>query len=162
MRGMTAVVLASGAGVVLGAGYAVGGQAGLFVLGGTLAAAALLAARLRLAGPPAQPPAAGPPRPAPNAQFPGYRALLGAFTEASASMRHFDLVARPVLLRLLAALLAGRRRIDLAKNPAAGGEVFGPDLWPLLDPARPPSTDSRAPGVSLDALAAIVERLEGL
>ena len=76
------------------------------------------------------------------------------------SKRHFDLVTRPLLQRLLAALVADRHGVDLGKDTAVARDAMGEDLWPLLDPARPPSDDSQAPGVGLETLAAIVDRLE--
>lgn len=78
------------------------------------------------------------------------------------SRRLFDHAARPLLQRLLAALLADRRRVDMANDGRAARAALGDDLWPLLDPARPASNDSWEPGVSEQTLARIVDRLEDL
>jgi hypothetical protein len=155
-----ALALALAAVIVLAGSYAAAGQAGLLVLAGLAGVAALLAARLRIPGPP--PPAGTSRRPArlPNPEFPGYRRIHVALSEARVSGRLFDLLTRPLLQRLLAALLADRRRTDISKNPQAAREAMGGDLWPLLDPSRPATQDSSAPGVSLETLTAIVDRLE--
>ena len=67
-----------------------------------------------------------------------------------------------MLQRLLAALLADRHHVDIGKDPRPAREQVGDDLWPFLDPARQASGDSRAPGVSLETLTKIVDRLEDL
>ena len=67
-----------------------------------------------------------------------------------------------MLQRLLAALLADRRRLDMARDIRAAREAVGDDLWPLLDPARPASGDSWPPGVSAQTIARIADRLEDL
>ena len=105
---MKASGLALAAVTVLAAGYAAGGQAGLLAVAGVAAVAALLAARLRIPGPHPRP---GPSRQARflNSAFPRYRHIDSALSEGRASPRHFDLITRPVLQRLLAALLADRQ-----------------------------------------------------
>ena len=145
--------------MVLAAGYAVAGPAGLFVIAGAAALGALLTARLRIPGQ-SRPAARSGLAPYGNAAFPRYRHIDLALSEARVSKRHFDLVTRPLLQRLLAALVADRHGVDLGKDTAAARGAMGEDLWPLLDPARPPSDDSQAPGVGLETLAAIVDRLE--
>ena len=145
--------------IVLAAGYAVGGPAGLFVIAAAAALGALLTARLRIPGQSRPAARSGLARYG-NAAFPRYRHIDVALSEARVSKRHFDLVARPVLQRLLAALIADRHGVDLVKDTAAARGAMGEDLWPLLDPARPPSDDSQAPRVSLETLAMIVDRLE--
>jgi hypothetical protein len=145
--------------IVLAAGYAVGGPAGLFVIAGAAALGALLTARLRIPGQSRPAARSGLARYA-NAAFPRYRHIDLALSEARVSKRHFDLVTRPLLQRLLAALVADRHGVDLGKDTAVARDAMGEDLWPLLDPARLPSDDSQAPGVSLETLAAIVDRLE--
>ena len=69
------------------------------------------------------------------------------------SGRLFDRTARPLLYRLLAAVLADRRRLDVSRDVQAAREALGDDLWQLLDPARPASDDSQQPGVSQLAAA---------
>jgi hypothetical protein len=125
------------------------------------AVAMLLAARLRIPAAPRRP---SPPRRArhANAAFAAYRRIESALDQARMSRRVFDHTARPLLQRLLAALLADRRRVDMAKDIRAAREAVGADLWPLLDPARPASGDSWTPGPSTQTLARIVDRLEDL
>jgi hypothetical protein len=158
---MTAVVISLGAVILLAAGYAVGGQVGLFAVVALAAVAGLLAARLRIPAPPSR---SSPPQREqhPNAAFAAYRRIEGVLDQARMSGRLFDHTARPLLYRLLAALLADRRRVDLTSDIWAAREALGDDLWLLLDPARPASEDSREPGVSGQTLTRIVDRLEDL
>ena len=156
-----AVATAACAAILLAAGYAVGGQTGLLAVVALAATGALLAARLRIPAPPARRPALPPELPADDG-FAAYRRIESALGQAQVSRRHFDHTARPLLQRLLAALLADRRRLDISKDTGAAREALGDDLWPLLDPARPASEDSRAPGVSEQTLARIIDRLEDL
>jgi hypothetical protein len=158
---MKAANIALAAAVLLVAGYAVGGQLGLFAAVALAAVAMLLAARLRI---PAAPRRSSPPRRArdANAAFAAYRRIETALDQARMSRRVFDHTARPLLQRLLAALLADRRRVDMAKDIRAAREAVGDDLWPLLDPARPASGDSWTTGPSTQTLARIVDRLEDL
>ena len=160
-RAVTAVAVLVGAAVMLAAGYAAGGQVGLLAAVALAAIAGLLTARLRIPPPPR------PPRP-PRQEQPGggeftaYRRIQSALALAQSSQRLFDYTARPLLQRLLAALLADRRRLDLTRDTQAAREAVGDDLWPLIDPARPASDDSRPPGVSEQTIARIVNRLEDL
>jgi hypothetical protein len=159
-RAVVAVVALLGAAVMLAAGYAAGGQVGLLAVVALAAVAGLLTARLRIPPPVRRP----PPRqeqPA-GGEFTAYRRIESALALGQTSQRLFDYTARPLLQRLLAALLADRRRLDLTKNPQAAREAVGDDLWPLIDPARPASGDSRPPGVSGQIIARIVDRLEDL
>jgi hypothetical protein len=78
------------------------------------------------------------------------------------SRHHYDLGLRPRLQRTLSAVAAGRCGADLAARPAAGEELLGPQLWPLVDPARPASRDSRPGGVDLAALERLLDRIERL
>jgi hypothetical protein len=160
-RAVIAVAAVLGAAVMLGAGYAAGGQVGLLAVVALAAVAGLLTARLRI------PPSPRPPRPPRPEQPAGgesaaYRRIQSALALAQSSQRLFDYTARPLLQRLLAALLADRRRLDLTGDARAAREAVGDDLWPLLDPARPTSDDSRPPGVSEQTIARIVDRLEDL
>ena len=59
-------------------------------------------------------------------------------------------------------MLEDRHRLDLDGAPGQARRLMGADLWPLVDPARPASDDSNAPGVDLPTLARIVTRLEEL
>ncbi len=158
---MIAVMTALAAAVMLAAGYAVGGQTGLLAAAALAAVAGLLAARLRIPARQHRP----PPPPAghdEDAEFVAYRRIESALGQARVSRRHYDHAARPLLQRLLAALLADRRHLDISMDTVSAREALGDDLWPLLDPARPASNDSRPPGVSEQTLARIVDRLEDL
>jgi hypothetical protein len=158
---MMAVMTGLAAAIMTAAGYAVGGQTGLLAAVALAAVAGLLAARLRIPGPPRRP-SPPPPEHDQDAEFAAYRRIDSALGQARVSRRHFDHTARPLLQRLLAVLLADRRRLDMSQDTGAAREALEDDLWPLLDPARPASEDSRAPGVSEQTLARIVDRLEDL
>jgi hypothetical protein len=156
---MIPLLIAVGAVIVLAAGFAVGGQTGLFAALALFAVVALLSARLRLPSPPP----ARPQRPRlPESGFPDYQRISSALSMAGVSRRHFDSTTRPLLRLLLAALLADRHRIDMAKDTGAAQVAVGQDLWPWLDPARPASYDSGEPGASDQTLARIIDRLEDL
>jgi hypothetical protein len=154
------LVLALSAAIMLAAGYAVGAQTGLLAVVTLATVAGLLTARLRIPAP-TRPP---PPQPEqdPGDEFAAYRRIETALSQGQVSRRHFDHAARPLLQRLLAVLLADRRRVDIAKDTGAARAAVGDDLWPLLDPARPASEDSRPPGISEQTIARIVDRLEDL
>jgi hypothetical protein len=50
----------------------------------------------------------------------------------------------------------------MTADPAAAENAIGADLWPLVDPARPVSDDTRAPGVPLAVVMRFLARLEEL
>jgi hypothetical protein len=157
-----AAVIGAGTLIVVAAGFAVAGQAGLFAAAALAATAALLTVRLRIPDPPPRPERRRPRAVIPNSEFAAYRQIESALRDARVSRRLFDHAARPLLQRLLAALLAERRGADLGKDPQAGPAAVGGDLWPWLDPASPASTDSAAPGIDAHTLARIIDRLEDL
>jgi hypothetical protein len=175
---LIAAALVLGGVIVLAAGYAVAGQVGLFAVAVAAGVAALLVARLRIAGPPDQPTSAGPLDARPGkwrvwlwnrraaralaSQFRAYQRIESALSWSQTSRRHYDHATRPLLQRLLAAILADRRRIDVSTDTAAARELIGEDLWPLLDPSRPASADSREPGVDIATVARVADRLERL
>jgi hypothetical protein len=143
------------------AAYAVAGSSGLLVVTVLAGALALLLAHEWLTGAPA-----GRARPGQvgrvNAAFSSYWRIESALDEGRLSRLRFDRVTAPMLTRLLAALLADRQRVDLVKDPDAARKAIGDDVWPMLDPGRPPVTDSAVPGVTVAALTTIVDRLEEL
>jgi hypothetical protein len=159
-RAVIAVAALLGAAVMLAAGYAAGGEVGLLAVVALAAVAALLTARLRIPPPVRRP----PPRQEQRAggEFTAYRRIQSALALGQSSQRLFDYTTRPLLQRLMAAMLADRRRLDITRDAQAAREAVGDDLWPLLDPARPASSDSRPPGVSEQTIARIVDRLEDL
>lgn len=98
----------------------------------------------------------------PNAAFPAYRRIEDTLFWAPVSARHFDHAVRPLLGRLLAVALAERHGIDMLTDPVSARAAIGADLWPLVDPARTPSQDTRTPGVPLPVVLRFIDRLEAL
>lgn len=84
--------------------------------------------------------------------------LVGA-TGLSAAETHAML--RPVLREIASAAL-NRRGVGLAGNPGEARELLGDQLWELVRPGRPRPVDGRAPGASLEQVAAMTDRLEAL
>jgi hypothetical protein len=95
-------------------------------------------------------------------EFPTFLKISSDLGWAAVSRWHYDHGTRPLLARVMQAALADRHHLDLAADPQRARQFMGDDLWPFLDPAGPPSQDSRAPGVDLPTLALIVDRLESL
>lgn len=77
---------------------------------------------------------------------------------ASGTRRDWDRHVRPVLARQLDDVLGPRRGDDSRR--AAGELLFGPVLWPLVDPHDAFTTRLDSPGPGRGALAAILDRLE--
>ena len=94
--------------------------------------------------------------------FPTYAKISSDLGWALVSQWHYDHGIRPLLARLLQSVLAERHRVDAVADPARARRLVGDEIWPLVDPARPPSFDSQAPGADLRTLARIVDRLEQL
>jgi hypothetical protein len=103
-----------------------------------------------------------PPAEVRSADFPAYTKISSDLGWAPVSQWHYDHGIRPLFGRLLESVLAERHRVDLARDPARARELVGDDIWPLVDPTRPPSFDSKAPGADLRTLTRIVDRLEQL
>src|SRR5262252_1373516 len=97
-------------------------------------------------------------------------AALGALAAALAIGGPFTLVVTAECLAALALLVAlartptgvRERGAPRAAAWARARDLVGDDIWPLVDPSRPPSFDSKAPGADLRALTRIVDRLEQL
>lgn len=148
----------------LGLGYTLAGALGVLIVATILAVLALLRVR-GLAGPGAPDGFAarrGRSAAVEAADFPAYRKIAADVGWASFSRRHYDYVVRPLLIRVLTAVLAERHRIDLTTQPERARRLVGEDLWPLVDPGARRSEDSHAPGVSLAAITRVVDRLEEL
>jgi hypothetical protein len=94
--------------------------------------------------------------------FPTYSKISSDLGWASVSQWHYDHGVRPLFGRLLESVLAERHRVDLGRDPARARELVGDDIWPFVDPSRPSSFDSKAPGADLRTLTRIVDRLEQL
>jgi hypothetical protein len=103
-----------------------------------------------------------PPAEVRSADFPAYARISSDLGWASVSRWHYDHGIRPLFGRLLESVLAERHRVDLARDPARARDLVGDDIWPLVDPSREPSFDSKAPGADLRTLTRIVDRLEQL
>jgi hypothetical protein len=103
-----------------------------------------------------------PPHEVRFTDFPTYSKISSDLGWASVSQWHYDHGIRPLFGRLLESVLAERHRVDLASDPARARDLVGDDIWPLVDPSRPPSFDSKAPGADLRTLTRIVDRLEQL
>ncbi|WUI02694.1 hypothetical protein OHR68_13090 [Spirillospora sp. NBC_00431] len=163
---MRAAALVAAAGCGFGAVHIVAGTPAVLALAAGLAVLGLLAARARIPAP------LSPSRPAGHRtlddepdelrEYPSYRRVREAVSWAPVSARHYDTVTRPLLVRLLSAALAERHGVDLHREPARARELVGEDVWPLVDPGRPGSGDSFAPGPDLAALRIVVNRLEEL
>jgi hypothetical protein len=103
--------------------------------------------------------------PAPPVQpgdFPSYSKISSDLGWAPVSQWHYDHGVRPLLARLVTSALFEHHRVDVATDPARARHLVGDEIWPLVDPFRPPSLDSKAPGADLRTLARIVDRLEQL
>jgi len=94
--------------------------------------------------------------------FPAYAKISSDLGWAPVSRWHYDYGLRPLLSRLFESVLAERHRVDLTADPERARSLVGDDIWPLIDPSRPRSFDSRAPGTDLRTLTRIVDRLEQL
>ena len=103
-----------------------------------------------------------PPTPVQAADFPSYAKISSDLGWAPVSEWHYDHGVRPLLVRLMTSALAEHHRVDMAKDPARARQLVGDEIWPLVDPLRPPSLDSKAPGADVRTLARIVDRLEQL
>jgi hypothetical protein len=103
-----------------------------------------------------------PPGAVRAAEFPAYAKISSDLSWAPVSQWHYDHGVRPLLTRLLESALAERHRVDLTANPEPARRLVGDEIWPFIDPSRPPSFDSKAPGPGLRTLTRIVDRLEQL
>jgi hypothetical protein len=166
--------------LTLGGALAVTGPFGLVVAADCLAGLGLIIALIAVPRGGREPPARRPPStrarlrwarlwrrldaPAPvqAADFPSYAKISSDLGWAPVSQWHYDHGVRPLLVRLMASALAEHHRVDAAKDPARARQLVGDEVWPLVDPLRQPSLDSKAPGADLRTLARIVDRLEQL
>jgi hypothetical protein len=105
---------------------------------------------------------ARPSSPVQVGDFPAYTKISSDLGWASMSQWHYDHGIRPLLARLATSALAEHHRVDPATDPARACRLVGEDIWPHVDPSRPPSYDSKAPGADLRTLTRIVDRLEQL
>jgi hypothetical protein len=152
------------------AGYALAGLAGagLVILG--TAAAALIALRGIMPQPAAISHEELSPRTGTTTfsfSFTGFWRKRAGLADGTRSMAAYDAELRGTLQNLLAARLAEHHGISLHEDPAAARRLLCPGprddrLWYWIDPARPPTTNPEAAGISPRTLASLINRLERL
>jgi hypothetical protein len=149
--------------VVIGS-YVGAGFAGLVVTLSALAVLGLLTLVLRVPGAPVRRRRRRRRRPLPSFDepYPTFAHVSEQLSWAQVSPRHYDLVTRPLLVRLMASRLSDHHGIDLRKFPDQARAVVGDDVWWWLDPTRPAEGSSQPPGVNVPTLTRLVERLESL
>ena len=103
-----------------------------------------------------------PPAPVRTADFPAYAKISSDLGWSHVSQWHYDHGVRPLLGRLVTLALAERHGVNATADPARARRVVGDEIWPFVDPSRPPSFDSKTPGVGPRALSRLVDRLEQL
>jgi hypothetical protein len=144
-------------GAYIGAGFA-----GLVV---ALSGLAVLGLLLLALGVPAAPTRSRRRRrraPSNDLPYPTFQQVSEQLSWADVSPRHYDMVTRPLLVRLMASRLSERHGVDLHRDPEGARAIVGDDLWWWLDPTRPVEGSSQPPGVDVRTLTRLVERLEKL
>lgn len=147
-------------GVVLA--YAAEGLRGLLVALTFVAVVTIVVGALSLPGAPPRRVNRSEPVPVAHAPYRTYREVAEQLSWAHVSPRHYDLVTRPMLVRLLESRLADRHRVELRRSPEQARALVGEDVWRWLDPDREPDRSSQPPGVDLRTLTRIVQALERL
>jgi hypothetical protein len=110
-----------------------------------------------------------------NLSMLGWTALVSAARSSTGNFQH---AVKPELERLYAVRLAEKHGISLHAEPERAAELIGPELWPWIDPRRPPAAPpAKGPRQALDrrtaatatpqpppdaVLSALVDRLEQL
>lgn len=106
-----------------------------------------------------------------NLSMLGWTSLVAAARSSTGNFQH---AIKPELERLYAVRLAEKYGISLHTEPERAAALIGPELWPWIDPRRPPAQPSaKAPLQALDrrtaqppppdaVLYALVDRLEQL
>ncbi len=107
---------------------------------------------------------ASPERPATKDGWTTFHDISRELAWAKVSRRHFDSAPRRMLQRVAAAALDSRASVDFYadRDRERAIELIGPDLWPLIDPKRPASTDSDSPGLAAPTIDRLLTRLERL
>lgn len=82
------------------------------------------------------------------------------FSRSTAFDVHYRL--RPHLARIAAHRLAGRRGIDLERQPEAAASALGPVAWDLVRPGREAPLDRNAPGLNMTQIRAALDALEAV
>lgn len=159
-RGASVLVVLSVLGVF--GSYVGSGFAGLVVSLSVLAVLGLLTLALGVPAAPARRRRRRRPLASFDEPYPTFQHVSEQLSWAQVSPRHYDMVTRPLLVRLLASRLSDHHGIDLYRSPDRAREVVGDDLWWWLDPTRPSEGSSQPPGVDVRTLTRLVERLENL
>jgi hypothetical protein len=99
--------------------------------------------------------------------FTGYWRKRTGLVDGTQSMTAYDAELRGTLQHLLTARLAERHGISLGDDPGAARRRLCPGprddaLWYWVDPARPPVTTGKEPGIPPRTLARLIDRLEQL
>ena len=108
-----------------------------------------------------------------NLSMLGWTTLVASARSSSGNFEHG---VKPELERLYAVRLAERHGVSLHAEPERAAALIGPELWPWIDPRRPPShPNPKGPRLTLDrrsaaqpppppdaVLIALVDRLEQL
>ena len=148
---------------VVAAGYIAAGTAGIVIACTALALAGLGVTRaLVVSARPARRSGQARPGRQDQADFPLYLEIAADITWAGVSQRHYERGLRARLTRILDARLTERYGVVAADQPERAAALAGPELWPLIDPAAPSTSNHDAAGVSLDRLARAVTKLEEL
>jgi hypothetical protein len=160
-EGRAAALLGCAAVLAVLISFGSAGMVGLVVSLSTVAVLGLFAA---VVGLPAAPPRSRPPRRLPSFDepYPSFQAISEQLSWSQVSPRHYDLVTRPLLVRLMATRLADHHGIELAHSPDAARALLGDDLWWWVDPTRPAQSSSQPPGIDLGTLTRLVEAVERL
>jgi hypothetical protein len=159
-RGASVLVVVAGL-VVIGS-YVGAGFAGLVVTLSALAVLGLLTLVLGVPAAPIRRRRRRRPLPSFDEPYPTFAHVSEQLSWAQVSPRHYDMVTRPLLVRLMASRLADHHSIDLHRDPEQARAVVGDDVWWWLDPTRPAEGSSQPPGVDVRTLTRLVERLENL
>ena len=160
MRWLVLPVLASAFGVI--AATVLAGRPGLLISLSLVAGVPLFVVFAELFRAP-HPPAAASGQPADDG-WQTFHDIAAELGWAKVSRRHFDRTPRRILQRVAAAALDDRAGIDFysARDRDRAIALIGPELWPLLDPQRPASTDSDTRGVDPRTIDRLLTRLESL
>lgn len=159
--GWLVVPVLAGAGCV-GTGAVVAGRSGALVSVSLMAGVAVIVLVYALGRPAPRPAVPEPPR-RPDG-WTTFSNIAGELGWAKVSRRHFDHAPRRMLQRVAAAALDRRAGVDFyaAQDRDRAIALIGPDLWPLIDPQRKPSTDTSAPGLDPATIDRLLTRLETL
>ena len=144
------------------ASYLVGGFAGLVASLSGLAVLAMMVAALGMPVAPARHRRRRRRSPPFDEPYPTFQHVSEQLSWAQVSPRHYDMMTRPLLVRLMASRLADHHGIDLHRSPELARAVVGEDVWWWLGPTRPAEGSSQPPGVDVATLTRLVERLERL